>query len=48
MLTDALRIMCCAHRSELGELPGVSQVKASLAHHSVEVTGDFGDSSSST
>ncbi|MDQ5928214.1 MAG: uncharacterized protein QG633_652 [Patescibacteria group bacterium] len=31
--------------SELGELPGVSQVKASLAHHSVEVTGDFGDKS---
>jgi len=29
--------------SELGDLPYVSHVKASLAHHSVEVTGDFGN-----
>jgi uncharacterized protein len=29
--------------SELGEVPEVSKVKASLAHLSVEVTGDFGD-----
>ena len=29
--------------SELGDLPEVSKAKSSLATHSVEVTGDFGD-----
>src|SRR3989344_1472957 len=29
--------------SELGEQPNISRVKSSLANHSVEVVGDFGD-----
>ncbi|MEK7576323.1 MAG: sulfite exporter TauE/SafE family protein [Patescibacteria group bacterium] len=29
--------------SELGDLPEISKIKASLKNHSVEVTGDFGD-----
>ena len=29
--------------SDLGDLPGVTRVKASLRDHSVEVAGDFGD-----
>jgi sulfite exporter TauE/SafE/copper chaperone CopZ len=29
--------------SELGELPGITRVKASLKTHSIEVVGDFGD-----
>src|SRR5471032_2507556 len=30
---------------ELGEAPGVSSVRASLARHTVEITGDFADRS---
>lgn len=29
--------------SELGDLPNITHVKSSLANHTVEVTGDFGD-----
>ncbi len=29
--------------SELGDLPNITHVTSSLKHHSVEVTGDFGD-----
>lgn len=29
--------------SELGDLPNITQVKSSLKNHSIEVTGDFGD-----
>ena len=29
--------------SELGDLPNVAHVKSNLQHHTVEVTGNFGD-----